>query len=225
MGNQRTTDKDFSATEGVVDADISVARLASIPHGNSVLALGTLSVVKGKKAKPVFPHVSGLPIGRFEDLGTPGYDVNDDPYLTPYRYFIDEPFRGTHRSRPLGIPLFPLGDEFPGFSPDDMTRILDWENRNFEIEKTTILTVDSTRQHAGIANIPFVVKQAEPVSLKSTFWIQQVKERGGFGHRKMRLQYVQVLILDFFRPREDGHPGRARWPHVSINTLEKVSGF
>ena len=29
-------------------------------------------------------------------------------------------------------------------------------------------------------------------------------------------------MLDFF-PRRDGLPGRIGWPHVSINTLTKVS--
>ena len=36
------------------------------------------------------------------------------------------------------------------------------------------------------------------------------------------MQYVQVVMLDFF-PRRDGLPGRISWPHVSINTLTKVS--
>jgi hypothetical protein len=30
------------------------------------------------------------------------------------------------------------------------------------------------------------------------------------------------VMLDFF-PRRDGLPGRIGWPHVSINTLTKVS--
>jgi hypothetical protein len=30
------------------------------------------------------------------------------------------------------------------------------------------------------------------------------------------------VMLDFF-PRRDGQPGRISWPHVSINTLTKVS--
>jgi hypothetical protein len=30
-------------------------------------------------------------------------------------------------------------------------------------------------------------------------------------------------MLNFFRPREDGLPGRAQWPHISIATLEKES--
>jgi hypothetical protein len=105
-----------------------------------------------------------------------------------------------------------------------MNAILAFANQNIDIERTTILTVDTTRQDAGIANIPFVVKQAEPVSLKSTFWIQELKEKDKIGRPKLRLQYSQVVMLDFFLPRADGLPGRAQWPHVSINTMEKVSG-
>lgn len=117
-------------------------------------------------------------------------------------------------------PAIPLG--FPGFNPRDMNEILRFANHDVEIAKTTILTVDSTRQDAGITNIPFVVKQAEPTSMKSTFWIQELKEKDKHGYPKLRLQYSQIVMLDFFRSREDGHPNRARWPHISINTLEKV---
>ena len=48
---------------------------------------------------PEIPPVSGLPIGRFEDLASPGYDVlvdngngNPDPYLAPYKHYIENPF-------------------------------------------------------------------------------------------------------------------------------------
>ena len=41
------------------------------------------------------------------------------------------------------------------------------------------------------------------------------------GEPKLRLQYTQVVILDFFE-RRDGLPGLIRWPHVSISTLDKV---
>lgn len=208
MKNLHTTDKDFSATEGVIDAELTVARLASIPHGNSVLAIGTSSVEKGM---PEISASSGLPIGRFEDLSTPGYDFEQDPYLKPYKHFIDNPFMGN-----VNAP------GFPGFNPGDMNEILRFANKGVDIHRTTVLTVDTTRQNAGIHNIPFVVKQADAVSMKSTFWIQELKEKDKCGNRKLRMQYSQIVILDFFRPREDGHPGRARWPHISINTLEKV---
>jgi len=32
---------------------------------------------------------------------------------------------------------------------------------------------------------------------------------------------LQVVMLEFFG-RRDGLPGRIGWPHVSINTMEKV---
>jgi hypothetical protein len=224
MKNLRTTDKDFSAAKGVVDADLEVARLATIPHGNSVLALGTAAKQRGM---PEIPPVSGLPIGRFEDLASPGYDVltdngngQPDPYLLPYKHFIENPYFGV-LGQPGGPPVPP---GFPGFNPRDMNEILRFANKNVAVARTTTLTVDSTRQDGGVVNIPFVVKQAEPVSMKSTFWIQELKAKDSKGRPKLRLQYSQIVILDFFRPREDGHPDRARWPHISINTLEKVSG-
>ena len=222
MKNLRATDKDISGAPGggieIADAVIEVARLATIPHGNSVLALGTATCMCGM---PEIPPVNGLPIGRFEDLASPGYDVltdngdgNPDPYLAPYKHYIENPFMGDVS----GVP------GFPGFNPRDMNEILRFENEGVDIERTTILTVDTTRQDAGIVNAPFVTKQAEPVSMKSTFWIQELKEKDEYGHPKLRLQYSQVVIMDFFRPREDGHTDRARWPHISINTLEKVPG-
>ena len=215
MKNLRAIDKDIAGAPGggikIADAVIEVARLATIPHGNSVLALGTASTMKGM---PDIPPVSGLPIGRFEDLSTPDYDFLTDPYLAPYKHYIENPFMGDVQ----GVP------GFPGFNPRDMNEILRFANNGIDVERTTVLTVDTTRQDAGIVNAPFVTKQAEPVSMKSTFWIQELKEKDKYGHPKLRLQYSQVVVLDFFRPREDGHPDRARWPHISINTLEKVSG-
>lgn len=199
MKNLRTTDKDITG-----DAVIEVARLATIPHGNSVLALGTQKEISGP---PTIPPLRGLPIGRSGDFTT-------DPYLQPYKHFTDYPFFGNV----TGVP------GFPGFHPQNMNAILEFANTNVDIEKTTILAVDSTRQDAGVANIPFVVKQAEPVSMKSTFWIQELKDKDEHGHPKLRLQYSQIVMMDFFRPRQDELPDRAQWPHISINTLEKVSG-
>ena len=40
---------------------------------------------------------------------------------------------------------------------------------------------------------------------------------------RLVLAYSQFINLDFF-PRFDGKPGLIRWPHVSINMMEKVSG-
>jgi len=60
-----------------------------------------------------------------------------------------------------------------------------------------------------------------PLKLLPGKWIEELCEKGKHGYPKLHLQYAQVVILDFFG-RLDQLPGLAQWPHVSINTLEKV---
>jgi hypothetical protein len=211
MKNRKSKDDQIMGDE-VSEVELDVARLASIPHGNSVLALGKSAVHKGM---PEIPPLSGLPSGRFEDVLTPDYDFRDatnpDPYLEPYRHYIDYPFMGD-----VTVP------GFPGFSPADMNQILRFANQGVKIVRTTTLTVDTARKRGGITNIPFSVREAEPVHMKSTFWIQELAEKDKEGKPRMRLQYSQVVMLHFFHPRQDEFPGRAVWPHISINTLEKM---
>lgn len=176
-----------------------IARLGTIPHGDAVLALGTSSVETGAVD---IPSVNGLPIGVSQNL--------DNPYLEPYRHFHDSPFVGN------------VGPGFPGFDPVEPHLLLALANGGLAVARTTVLDLDTTLATGGIKNIPFIVKQANAVSMKSTFWIQELEEVDNEGSPKLRLQYLQVVILDFF-PRVDGLPGLIGWPHVSINTLEKVS--
>ncbi len=206
--NRRVNDDQIDKN-GVSEVQLNVARLASIPHGNSVCAIGTSQTVDGL---PMIPPVSGLPSGRFEDVSTPAYDFKTDPYLAPYKHFIDHPFMGTV----VGVP------GFPGFHPADMNAILRFANQGLKVAKTTVLTVDSTRKSGGINSLPFTVREADPVSMKSTFWIQELVDKDANGHTQFRLQYSQIVMLRFFRPREDEQPGLAEWPHISIATLNKV---
>jgi hypothetical protein len=205
--NRRSKEDQIKGDE-VTEVELDVARLASIPHGNSVLALGRSERHYGM---PPIPPVSGLPSGRFEDVLTPDYDFKSDPYLEPYKHYIDHPF--------MGNVTFP---GFPGFSPADMNEILRFANQGVDIVRTTTLTVDTDQKSGGINNVPFSVREADPVSMKSTFWIQELAEKDEAGNPRLRLQYSQVVMLHFFRPREDEFPGRAVWPHISIATLEKM---
>lgn len=178
---------------------LDIARLATIPHGDSVLALGRGTQSDGA---PGIPDINGLPIGVNQDL--------ESRYLAPYKHFHDNPFKGV-----VNAPAF------PGFDPVSPNDLLKLANVGVDIVKTTVLDVDTTVESGGIVNIPFIVKQANAAAMKSTFWIQELADTDHKGNPKLRLQYSQVVILDFF-PRRDGLPGVIRWPHVSINTLEKV---
>jgi hypothetical protein len=204
--------KDDVFPDGKDEVELKVARLASIPHGNSLLALGTAQ--PDLPGMPPIPKLNALPSGRFSDVRDGAEDVNVDAYLAPYQHFVNSPFMGN----------VPGGSTFPGFNPADMNEILRFANQGVNIVRTTVLSVDTTRKNAGIRNIPFSVREAEPVSMRSTFWIQELAEHveGRPDQPKLRLQYSQVVMLNFFHPRQDELPERAAWPHVSIATLEKT---
>lgn len=167
-----------------------IARLATIPHGNSVLALGRSDKFKGA---PVVPAINGLPIGVNQDL--------DSPYLAPYKHFHENLFAGL----------------FDPTRPVDLLRGTNEEVKD-QIVQTTELHVNTQFSTGGIFNIPFIVAQADASDVESYFWIQELETPDG---PKLRLQYLQIVMLDFF-PRRDGLPGLIRWPHISINTMEKV---
>lgn len=172
--------------------DIDIARLATIPHGDSVLALGRSTE---STDHPVIPYQDGLPIGVEQSL--------DNPYLTPYKHFNDNLFEDL-------------------FTPVNPNALLDDANEGVNIQKVTRLDVDTKIETGGIVNIPFIAKQANATEMVSTFWIQELDELDTNGQPKLRLQYTQTVFLEFFH-RTDGGSGLIRWPHVSINTLEKVS--
>jgi hypothetical protein len=180
----------LNMTNEITDS-LNIARLATIPHGDSVLALGASSENDGVSS--IF-DINGLPIGVDQDI--------DSPYLAPYKHFHENLFKGL----------------FDPTSPNDL---LTAANQGVDIVKTTILSVDTDVSTAGIHNIPFIVRQANATVMKSTFWIQELAEKDRNGNPKLRLQYSQLIMLEFF-PRRDGFPGLIQWPHVSINTLEKV---
>jgi hypothetical protein len=176
------------------DSGLDIARLATIPHGDAVLAMGRASVISDA---PTIPEISGLPVGVRAD-------IDNNPYLGPYRAF-----HGPNKFRGL-------------FDPATPNDLLKQANSGVNITRTTVLDVDTDLPTGGIVNIPFIVKQANATSMRSTFWIQELAELDAAGRPKLRLQYSQTVFLEFF-PRADGVPGLIRWPHISINTLEKVS--
>lgn len=200
-----------------VDDDIDIGRLASIPHGNSVLALGTSDVVDWPDkatdpqafedlAKRLIGSISGLPIG----VG-PDAKLEDSRWLAPYKKF----------SKQFGIPFKGnvTDPNFEGFDPVNPAQLLQSTVPFLNIKRTTVLALDSSIQSGGVSNIPFVERQADAAKVTSTFWIHELRDPEEHGSPFI-LQYLQDVSLDFL-PRLDQPPGLIRWPHVSINTLWK----
>jgi hypothetical protein len=200
--------------------NLNIARMGTIPHGDAVLAMGQSSVADGA---PIIEDISGLP-NEYKTLGDNLADKYKDPqsgevldpatmddefrtefdkkfYLAPYQHFQLNPFKGH-------------------FDPVYPNRFLSTVNEDVNIVKTTKLEVDTSLESGGIVNTPFVVKNAEASDMKATFWIQELAEKDKYGNPKLRLQYSQLVFLDFYFLIPDRE--KTRWPHVSINTLEKV---
>jgi hypothetical protein len=167
---------------------MDIARLSTVPHGDSVLALGSSRVIDGP---PGIPAVDALVQGATTDL--------EHPYMSPYKHFHDNPFEGQ-------------------FDPLKPQAVLEQANAAVEIVRTIELSVDTQASTGGISNTPFVNKQANASQMQSIFWIQELAEQDEQGRPKMRLQYLQIVGLDFF-PRKDGKEGLMIWPHISLNTL------
>lgn len=83
---------DVSDSESV----LKIARLATIPHGDSVLAMGKVSFIDGA---PTIPDLNALP----QRINA---DVQNNQYLVPYKYFGDKPFFGTVPGSTDGFPVF-----------------------------------------------------------------------------------------------------------------------
>ncbi|NKB36407.1 MAG: hypothetical protein GKR93_04455 [Gammaproteobacteria bacterium] len=205
---------------------INIARLGTIPHGNSFLAAGRVDEDFWPLQNPtedqrsgIIPNINGVVVGGGEDPD----EVDLEPaYFAPYKHFHENPFKGK-----VNIP------GYNGFDPVHATDLLRLALEKViasvgEIKQVMRLHVDSTTDHSGvkrfthngIVNIPFVVRQADATAMNSTFLIYEVLDKES-GKTRYFMQYAQNVILDFIG-RPDGHPGRARWPHISINTMERV---
>lgn len=186
---------------------IDVARLATIPHGNAATALGRSEVINGP---PTIDALSGFPEGVSDNIeDAVNLATNQDSYLFPYNQFLTNPFKGVLN-----------GVAFPGFNPQNANNLLQIGIPN-NVVRTTILPLSTELHEAGINNIPFVTRQADAALMNSIFWIMELDEQDSNGRQRVVLAYSQFIFLDFF-DRFDGQEGRIRWPHISINMMEKV---
>jgi hypothetical protein len=148
----------------------TVVRLATIPHGNSLLA-------QGNEIQPVVRPIID-PV---------------DP--TPVRNPPGEPL-GAGYLGPITNPTLPNGFK-PEYVKNPNQALVD-AIAGDNIVKTVVLSVstataDPTKQ--GILNIPFVVSNANATRLDAIFWIETIQRADGSQY--LKLQYTQKIILNF----------------------------
>jgi hypothetical protein len=171
----------------------SVARLASIPHGTTVVAQGLNFDVTSPRIDPVNlnPFPIGDPAGAFTfpelDLTHPTVFRTPDQFLNKITQAVVD-------------------------NPNSVIKsVADGQN----ITSTTVLQVTSSNTPiagGGTANTAFLEgaadgPNADAALVTSTFWIETVE-----GAEYPQLQYTQTVLLNF---------NGLSWPHVTVATLTK----
>lgn len=181
----------------------NIARMATIPHGDSVMALGYGVHTQGPPDFENIGDFSPFPVGADPAL-------ENNPYFAPYLKFRHAPFKGN-----VNVP------GFPGFDPTNPLALLKGAIPPADVKSTTTLLFDTTLATGGIGNIPFVVKQANSVSMRAIFWIQELKALDAQHQPQFVLQYAQRVMLSFIPIGVGlGAGGDIQWPHISINTMK-----
>jgi hypothetical protein len=231
----------------------SVARMANIPHGNSLLAQGTAIQFDPFAGNPFDPsavslakNTSPFPVGG--PLPAPGTLSGFAPYdlsnLTP---------AATNFRTPAGnSPATPLPTTILGVPTQDViidpTKLLTAALSGQTIESLTVITVATVanlqqQQPAppppapalppatvvfnggggSIGNIPFLVTNADAATVYAQFWIEKIT--GPTPDTDfLQLQYVQTVFLNFPVIKPGAPPNPLSWPHVSVATLQKTFG-
>lgn len=180
-------------------ADASIARLATIPHGTSFCAVGFAQDVVFDKLPDIPPaNTVPFPVGSAPPPpGTP------NPFPA---YDLSAGTRFRTAPIPAGITQDVIGDP----------RVLLREALREQAARGHVLThatwlITSTERAGGIGNIPFIVSNANPISLESVFSIETVQSPAGTEY--LQLGYSQTALLNF---------RGLSFPHVTVGTLVKA---
>ena len=172
----------------------TIARLASIPHGTTILIQGTAATAAGG---PSIPGVSLTPFS----IGQPTQTVD----------FDEQHLNKTTQFRTSGVGLTGITQAML----DNPNSVLTRNPPN--VTSTTRLHVSTTAGTivgGGTSNMAFLVgtqdgPNADAAHVVATFWLQTLE---GDTEPK-RLQYSQTVLLNF---------AGLSWPHITVGTLTKA---
>jgi len=145
-----------------------LARLATIPHGNSLLALGTSSTTPPQNNN-FFPVASAIPT----NLNGSAVSANDVG-LDYTQQITDKQFPPFDQANPNSALQAALGTQV--------------------ITAMTTLNLSTNNKDAGggILNLPFITSNVSAMSMDATFCIETIK-----GSSALQMQYTQTINLIF----------------------------
>jgi hypothetical protein len=186
----------------------TVARLASIPHGTSVLAQGVASFHGDTWPKLPRANIVPFEIGRRQPRnGDPGFADKLAKAKKEFKMMVlakASQFRLPPGANPAGITQDMV---------DDPTVALEPAPAGATFHDTVRLHVTTTPKPVvggGTANTAFLKVNADATRVDATFQVTTVTPTGG-GAPYRWLQYVQSVLLDF---------DELSWPHVTVASLK-----
>ena len=227
----------------------SVARMGTIPHGNSLLAQGTAIKFDPFTGNPFDPdsidgaNTSPFPVGGVIPVsGTlSGFAPYDLSNLTPASVNFRTP-AGDVPATPLpttvlGVPMQDVildpvklltaalsGQVIESMVVINISTALNLQQAQPPAANGTAQPPKTITGGGGVENIPFLLTNAEAKTMFATFWIEKIKGPTPDADF-LQLQYVQTVFLNFPVMVPDQPPGaNLSWPHVSVATLRKTFG-
>lgn len=215
-----------ATTQPAAPLENAVARLATIPHGNALVAQGQAVSRPGPPAIPPvnvtpFPIGGGAPIPFPEfTLATPAAFRNPLPpptaiSLADFQALVDNPSKlltdaiaGQHILNTTEIqiatsPNIPVAASAPVVTP----------NGEGGVENIAFLNSTTGTPPPPPAGSHHFLPNANAAEMFATFWIEEVDNPFGPGFF-FQLQYLQTVYLNF---------AGLTWPHVSVATLVRSS--
>jgi hypothetical protein len=177
----------------------TVARLANIPHGTSLVAQGTAITSNGA---PVLPPADITPFV----INQPGNLIHfPETNLGVASAFRTSPGDIPHVTQAMvNNPNVALASGLTGKNITTVTAL-----------RISTTPLNPPSSGGGNSNIAFLQgagggPNAQSVQVDAIFWIEEFQEHG---KKKFQLQYTQRVLLNF---------NGLSWPHVSVATLLKT---
>jgi hypothetical protein len=183
----------WELSDPTLNDGFDVFRIASVPHGNAVEAMGNSSRSAGRPN--IDETLNGEPTGDIPAGQKAGYM---DEYI--------------------GLPKYP---NFSPVHPNvTLIKHLDEQEANGLTVVETVTLQVSTTNKGGISNIATMQGPVTPTRFDATFWIETLQDKEGNIFRQ--LQYSQRTLLEFPVSGDvDGQT--IVWPHINVNTLTAVT--
>lgn len=180
-------------------AAASIARLATIPHGNAVCTVGFVEHAEFDRI-PDIPPANTVPFPIGSQPPPPG-TANSFK-----EYDLSQPSKFRSASLPEGITQAMVTD------PNQMLRDTLARQVNQEGKTINWITrlITRTPNDMSIGNIPFITSNANTLQFTSVVAIESLTDAEGTEY--LQLQYSQTALIDFRGLRR---------PHVTVGTLVK----